>query len=212
MWINGIAHLSLLEEHPLRVRKTVWLRKWREQTRQRSTHAPSRLNLFPSNFFVLRNRSLFNSEGRGAEGVGDFSCVTRKFTWSPQRSLRIIPILSYLQSIFYSPLYTLLVTTEPHSLPPWKPRDPTKSSYPFPGDKQWLVYTSLMEGRNLFFQKKSLPNFGNALHCKLSAASPFHEFYFTVKNLWTEAVDVIQFKNEVAKVFWVKWKCSITII
>ena len=161
MWINRIAHLSLLEEHPLRVRKTVWLRKWREQTRQRSIHAPSRPNLFPSNFFLWWGTGHYlTARGGGRKGSGILAVSQENLPDPPQRSLRIIPILSYWQSIFYSPLYTLLVTTEPHSLPPWKPRDPTKSSYPFPGDKQWLVYTSLMEGRNLFFQKNLCQTLG----------------------------------------------------
>ena len=95
-----------------------------------------------------RDRSFFIVWGIGA--LENFVCVTIKLTWSsiglciiPRRSNHSPPhppssLAINWQSIFYSPLYTLWLTTDIPLRTPWKPCYLFKfSSHPTP--KRWMM-------------------------------------------------------------------------
>ena len=95
-----------------------------------------------------RDRSLFIVWGIGA--LENFVCVTIKLTWSsiglcniPRRPNHSPPhppssLAINWQSIFYSPLYTLWLTTDVPLRTPWKPCYLFKfSSHPTP--KRWMM-------------------------------------------------------------------------
>ena len=89
---------------------------------------------------------IFYHLGEGRGNSANFGLVTIKFTDPPLRSLLLIP--PHWQSIFLSSrVYTLLATTDPHSVPPENYVIPSEPSppHPHPRDKQMTGHMDCLQ-------------------------------------------------------------------